>query len=311
MITVFGSINVDLVLKIGHLPLPGETVLCPTYEAVGGGKGANQALAAAQAGADVRMVGCVGQDGFADIALHDLTAANVELSHIQQTLSPTACAAVMVDAKGENSIVVASGANLDAKATQIPEDALRPGDLLVLQMEVPHEENWIAARRAHVGGAKTMLSVAPVAPVPPEILDIVDYVLVNEIEGRAIAVTSGNILIDRMQLPGVLSRRHGFLCVMTLGSDGAIAAIGETEWQIPALPVKNVIDTTGAGDAFAGCFAAAISRGQDVEGALRFASIGAGLSCSKLGAQPSFPSTEAILQEKPDELQSTETPMSN
>jgi ribokinase len=126
MITVFGSINVDLVLKVGHLPLPGETVLCPSYDAVAGGKGANQALSAARAGAAVRMVGCVGQDGFADIALHDLYAANVELSKIQRTASPTACAAVMVDAKGENSIVVASGANLDTKAEQIPEDALGP-----------------------------------------------------------------------------------------------------------------------------------------------------------------------------------------
>lgn len=310
MITVFGSINVDLVLKVGHLPLPGETVLCPTYEAVAGGKGANQALAAVRAGADVRMVGCVGQDGFADIALHDLTAANVELSNIQQTTSPTACAAVMVDAKGENSIVVASGANLDANASQIPEDALGRGDLLVLQMEVPHEENWIAVRQAHAGGAKTMLSVAPVAPVPPEILDIVDYVLVNEIEGRAIAVASDNNVIDRMQLPGALSRRHGFLCVMTLGRDGAIAANGETEWRIPALPVKEVVDTTGAGDAFAGCFAAAMSRGQGVEDALRFASIGAGLSCSSLGAQPSFPTAKAILQEEWDELRTIESPLS-
>jgi len=285
---------VDLVLKVGHLPLPGETVLCPSYETVAGGKGANQALAAARAGAEVRMVGCVGQDAFADIALHDLADANVDLSSIRQTPSPTGCAAVMVDAKGENSIVVASGANLDTKAAQIPEDALRSGDFLVLQMEVPHEENWTAVRRAHASGTITMLSVAPVAPVPLEILDMVDYVLVNEVEGRAIAETSDNGGIDRLQLPGVLSRRHGFLCVMTLGSDGAIAANGNTEWRIPALQVKEVVDTTGAGDAFAGCFATAMSRGWDVDAALRFASAGAGLSCSTLGAQPSFPTTEAI-----------------
>lgn len=294
MITVFGSINVDLVLKVGHLPLPGETVLCPSYETVAGGKGANQALAASRAGAEVRMVGCVGQDGFADIALHDLADANVDLSNIRRTPSPTACAAVMVDAKGENSIVVASGANLDTKAAQIPEDALGPGDFLVLQMEVPHEENWTAVRRAHASGTITVLSVAPVAPVPPEILDMVDYVLVNEVEGREIAKTSGNNGIDRMQLPGVLSRRHGFFCVMTLGSDGAIAAHGETEWRIPSLPVKKVVDTTGAGDAFAGCFAAAVSDGLEIDAALRFASAGAGLSCSTLGAQPSFPTAEAI-----------------
>jgi ribokinase len=294
MITVFGSINVDLVLKVGHLPLPGETVLCPSYDAVAGGKGANQALSAARAGAAVRMVGCVGQDGFADIALHDLHAANVELSKIQRTASPTACAAVMVDAKGENSIVVASGANLDIKAEQIPEDALGPRNLLILQMEIPHKENWIAIQRAHASGTITMLSVAPAAPVPPEILNIIDYVLVNEIEGRAIAEISDNSKIDRMQLPGVLSRRHGFLCIMTLGSHGAIAANGKIEWRIPALQVKNVTDTTGAGDAFAGCFAAAIARGQDIEAALRFANAGAGLSCSKLGAQPSFATAASI-----------------
>lgn len=294
MITVFGSLNVDLVMKVDHLPQPGETILCPIYEAVAGGKGANQAVAAARAGAHVRMIGCVGQDGFATVALADLRNAGVDVSMVHAVAKPTACAAVMVDEHGENSIVVASGANLSAKATQIPSVDLGPDDLLVLQMEVPHDENWIAIEAAHRAGAKIILSVAPAAPVPSEILNIVDYILVNEIEARMIAEASTDGGHDLYGLPRTLSKRHGFICAMTLGSEGVIAAQGDEVWKIPALPIDNVIDTTGAGDAFAGCLAAALSRNMAIDAALRYASVGAGLSCSVLGAQPSFPMAEEI-----------------
>jgi len=294
MITVLGSINVDIVLKTPHLPAPGETVLCPRYETVAGGKGANQALAAARAGGDVALVGCVGRDGFAEIALQDLRAAGVDLTAVRETTSPTACAACMVDEAGENAIVVASGANLDTRASQLTDDRLSAGDMLVLQMEIPHAENWIAIDRAHAGGMQTMLSVAPAAPVPPEYLDKVDIVLVNELEGRAIAAASGIGDITRDALPKALAERHGALCVLTVGGDGVIAADPDREWKVPALPIQNIVDTTGAGDAFAGCLAAELTRGADVEAALRFAVVGAGLSCSGLGAQPSYVDRPAI-----------------
>lgn len=295
MITVFGSINVDMVLKVMDLPAPGETVLCPSYKLVAGGKGANQAVAAARAGSKVRFVGCVGEDEFAEIALNDLQAADVNLSDLRRTASPTACAAVMVDDEGENSIVVASGANQDARAAQISKHALGAKDLLVLQMEVPFTENWAAVAHARSVGARIILSVAPAAPVPADILDQVDYILVNEHEGRSIAEASGVPVTDRGDLPQLLAQKHNTTCIMTLGSHGLIAANADEDWHIPALPLDAVVDTTGAGDAFAGCFAAALEQGLAFDYALRFASTGAGLSCLTLGAQPSFPSGEAIL----------------
>jgi ribokinase len=294
MITVFGSINIDLVLSVAHLPAPGETVLCPGYEAVPGGKGANQAVAAARAGAAVRMIGCVGEDAFTELALRDLTAAGVDLSAVRRTASPTACAAVMVDEDGENSIVVASGANLDTAAEQIPQGTLGRGDLLVLQMEVPFAENWRAIELAKSGGAQIMLSVAPAAPVPSKILDLVDFLLVNEIEGRTLAGTVSVEDLGRGELPRFLATRHDCHCVMTLGADGIIAAAPDADYQVPALPLKTIVDTTGAGDAFAGCLAAAFAREIGFDAALRYASVGAGLSCSTLGAQPSFPSAGQI-----------------
>ena len=299
MITVFGSINVDLVFQTDHLPEPGETVLCPGYQAVAGGKGANQAVAAARAGGEVRMVGCVGDDTFAELALQDLRGSGVSISDVRRTETPTACASVMVDAAGENSIVVASGANRDTRAAQIPADGLSAGDLLVLQMEVPHEENWLAIKHARNAGVQTMLSVAPAAPVPRNMLDMVDFLLVNEVEGRAVARDTVGSDQGREELPAYLAKEHQCLCVMTVGGDGVIAADSKQEWRIPALHLEKVVDTTGAGDAFAGCLAAAIESGNTIPDALRFATAGAGLSCSVLGAQPSFASAEAILSALP------------
>ena len=294
MITILGSINVDIVFRMSHLPAPGETVLCPRYETVAGGKGANQALAAARAGGDVAFVGSVGRDGFAEIALKDLKAAGVDLSATLEVATPTASAACMVDASGENSIVVASGANLDTNAEQLPNALLMPGGMLVMQMEIPYEENWAAIERARARGVKIMLSVAPAAPVPTEYLDQVDFILVNELEGRAIAKASSIPNITRDVLPKALADRHGALCILTIGSEGVIAANPHEEWRVPALSLEKIVDTTGAGDAFAGCFAAELTRGVSIEGALRFAVVGAGLSCSGLGAQPSYVDRKAI-----------------
>ena len=294
MITVFGSINIDLVFRTARLPAPGETMLCPRYESFAGGKGANQALAAARAGATVHMVGRVGRDAFADPALALLKTAGVDLSAVVAGEAPTGCATVMVDDAGENAIVVASGANLEVSADQLTEAALNPETILVLQMEVPFGENWKAVERARASGARVALSVAPAAPVPIDVLNAVDILLVNEIEGRMVAEASGLSDAPLDELPNQLAARHGCLCVLTLGSKGVLAADPSTRWRVPALPLETVVDTTGAGDAFAGCLVAALDRGMETEAALHFAAIAAGLSCTALGAQTSFPDTVAI-----------------
>ncbi len=288
MITVFGSVNVDMVMQVDALPAPGETVLCPEYMVVPGGKGANQAVAAARAGAAVRMIGTVGSDAFADTALSLLRESGVDLSAIAESERPTCCAAVWVDGKGENSIVVASGANLDTTADQLSGRTPGPGDWLVLQMEVPLAENWTAVRHTKANGGRIILSVAPAGPVPVEILAEVDVLLVNEIEGKAVADTIGLPPREPARLLADLSSRFGLTAVMTLGNRGAIAIGPFGGFDVPALPVK-AIDTTGAGDAFAGILAAALEAGDSVADAVRRASVGAALACQTMGAQPSLP----------------------
>jgi ribokinase len=297
MITVFGSINIDLVFKSGHLPVPGETVLTAGYDSVPGGKGANQALAARRAGSDVRMVGRVGGDAFAEPALSLLRRDGVDLSGVLPGRMPTGCASVMVDAAGENAIVVASGANGEVSAEQLDDITFGPRDLLVLQMEVPREANWRVLEKAHAEGARIILSVAPAAPVPQDALAGVDVLLVNEIEARTVAeaILDPDIALD--DLPRRLAETGDLLCVMTQGGAGALAATRDDEWRVGALAVEQIVDTTGAGDVFAGCLAAALDQAFDIPAALRFAAAGAGLSCGVLGAQTSFPWAEKIRTE--------------
>ncbi len=293
MITVFGSINVDMVMQVDALPVPGETVLCPEYMIVPGGKGANQAVAAARAGAAVRLIGTVGTDAFADTALSLLRDSGVDVSAVAKSNRPTCCATVWVDRHGENSIVVASGANLDTAAGQLAEAAPGPGDWLVLQMEVPLSENWAAARQTKAMGGGIILSVAPAAPVPEEILAEVDILLVNEIEGTAVADAIGLPARDPEPLLADLSDRFGLTAIMTLGKRGAIAIGPDGGVEVPALPIAAA-DTTGAGDAFAGILAAALEEGETVSDAVRRASVGAALACQSIGAQTSLPRRAAI-----------------
>lgn len=293
MITVFGSINVDMVMCVPSLPRPGETMLCPEYFLVPGGKGANQALAAARAGAGVAMIGCVGRDAFADTALSLLRREALDLSGVGISPRPTCCASVCVDDAGENAIVVASGANLDVRASQMAGRTLRRGDWLVLQMEVPPDENWKAASLARSAGARIMLSAAPAGRIPERVLHGIDVLLVNRIEGRMVAEAAGVAAAKPADIVSSLTKRYGFSCIMTLGAEGAICFGPDGGFLVPALPVSTV-DTTGAGDAFAGVLCASLDKGFDMKEAVRRASAGAALACTKLGAQPSLPYAREI-----------------
>jgi len=288
MITVFGSINVDMVMQVDALPAPGETVLCPEYLIVPGGKGANQAVAAARAGAPVQMIGTVGTDTFAETALGSLRDSGVDVSAVASTDRPTCCATVWVDNRGENSIVVASGANLDTTARQLSAIEFGAQDWLVLQMEIPLAENWAAVREAKRQGTRVILSVAPAAPVPEEVLADVDVLLVNEIEGQAVATAIGLPPSDPKRLLADLSQRFSLTAIMTLGKQGAIMIGPADGFEAPALPITTT-DTTGAGDAFAGILAAALDADASLENAVRRASVGAALACKTMGAQTSLP----------------------
>jgi ribokinase len=293
MILVFGSLNVDLVVRVKSLPRPGETVLGPSYDVVAGGKGANQALAAARAGAKTAMVGAVGSDDFATTALAELSAAGVDLTGVARRGPRTGAAFITVDRKGENEIVVASGANLKTRQSQVAEAALGPGTLVVLQMEVPPAENWALARRARTRGARVMLNVAPAQPLPAEALAAVDWLVANEIEIGTIAAAAGHGREDPRAAGAALAAATGIAVVVTLGAEGAVAFAGGEGWTIGTLPITPV-DSTGAGDAFVGVLAAALDAGAALPAALRRASVAGALTCLVAGAQPSLPPRAAI-----------------
>ncbi len=291
MIVVFGSINVDLVVRVAALPRPGETVLAPSYDAVAGGKGANQAVAAARAGAAVRMVGCVGRDGFADLALATLRDAGVGLSAVAAVDAPTGCAMICVDAQGRNQIAVASGANRRVRAARLDDAALGPETTLVLQLEIDHGETWAVIERARSRGARIVLNAAPAAKVPAAALRALDVLIMNEIEAGMLAggVSAG----DPLAVARNVAAAMGVVTIVTRGKDGACAFEQGAAWRIGALPVA-ALDTTAAGDAFVGVLAAALDAGTDLAGALHRASVAGGLACTKPGAQPSLPDAAAI-----------------
>ncbi len=289
MLLVFGSLNADMLFKVETLPRPGETVLCPGYELAAGGKGANQAAAAAKAGAKVRMIGHLGSDSFGEFARATLVAAGVDCSGVATSDKATAIAVIGVDRRAENQIIVASGANLDTDADQVGDAELRPDVTVLCQNEIRPEATFALLERAKARGARAMLNLAPAATVPGRVLDVLNILAVNEIEAAMAAGARG----DPADLARDLARAHGLTCVVTLGAEGALAIGPAGGYRIGALAVEPV-DTTGAGDAFVGVLAAGLDQGLALPAALRRASVAASLACTQVGAQTSQPDAAAI-----------------
>lgn len=286
MIVVFGSINIDLVTRVPAIPAPGETVLGRSYALVPGGKGANQALAARRAGAEVALAGAVGHDDFARAALALLEADGVDLARVERVAAPTGAAFIAVDEQGENAIVVASGANAFARAAALDGSTLGAVDTLLLQRETPENETLAAARFARARGARVILNLAPAGALAPQWLDVLDMLIVNEHE----AVTVGRALGldgDAEAVARALDAR-GVATLATLGAAGAVIWSGGARFAAPA-PKVEVVDTTGAGDCFVGAFAAALDRGLPVGEALAQGVAAGALACTREGAQTSLP----------------------
>lgn len=298
MLTVFGSINMDLIMQVPVLPKPGETVLTDAYVTKPGGKGGNQAVAAARSGGNVAMAGAVGPDGYGADLIANFQENGVDVAGIVTGKAPTGIAYICVDDAAENFIAVASGANREPSAGQLTDAALGADNTLLLQMEIPFAENWAAIARAASLGARTILNVAPAAPVPPESLAQLDVLIVNEHEARTVAaslgVSGGG---EAAGLARMLSDRFGLACIVTLGAKGIVAAEGKgsAPFRIPALPIVPV-DTTGAGDAFCGILAAGLDSGLALLPALSRAVAGSALACLALGAQESLPAEAAIAE---------------
>ena len=288
MIVVFGSINLDLIFSVPHIPVPGETVLGPSVRIEPGGKGANQAVAAARDGAKVIMAGAVGRDALAAGALRLLESAGVDLTRVKATEDATGCAAIAVDPAGRNAIVVGSGANLRVTHDQIEDALLGPETVLVLQMEVPAAETAALIARAKARGARIVLNLAPAASLPKAALRALDLLIVNETEAVWLATGLG-CGPDAPALTAAL----GVATLRTLGAGGVETATA----RIPARPVVPM-DTTAAGDCFVGVLASALDRGASLAAAIHRANVAASLCCMRPGSQssiPAGPETDAAL----------------
>lgn len=296
-VLVFGSLNMDLVVRVPRLPGPGETVQGGDLERIPGGKGANQAVAAARLGAKVRMFGRVGDDDFGRALLRELRSADVDTAGVRfERDAPTGTASIMVAPEGQNMIAVAPGANGrvsadDARGLQLWMDSEA---VLMLQLEVPVAANLAAARAAKLAGAKVILDPAP-APrdAPSELLEMADVLTPNEAEASRLT----GILVETQdgaeEAGRILVRRHGCAVIVTLGDRGAVIVSREGAARLPPFRVEAV-DAVAAGDAFNGALAVGLVEGLDLLRAARRASAAGALAASVRGAMPSLPKRDAV-----------------
>lgn len=292
MILVFGSINVDLVARVATIPGPGKTVLAPSYERHFGGKGANQAVAAARLAkpGQVAMAACVGADGFGRDSIDNLAANGVTVDLVRIGEAPTGCAFITVDADAENAITVASGANLEADANHVPEALLAASTTLVLQMEVPFEQSLALARRTRHAGGRVVWNCAPVpdgfdAADATALLAASDVLIVNEHEAADIAALLG----QPDSSPGCLIRGTTTSCIVTAGAEGAFAYMAGNAAVHVQAPQIMPVDTTGAGDTFVGAIAVAMDEGLVLTQALELGCRAAATACLAQGAQAGMP----------------------
>ena len=286
-IVVAGSANMDVVGLAERLPAPGETVLGDDFVMNPGGKGANQAIAAARAGGDTAFLGAIGSDSFGVTITARLVAAGVDTAHVRTTYGSSGVAVIMVDRAGENSILVSPGANSTfTDLTDAEQAVIAGGDVLLCQQEIPAATVLAAARAGHAGGTRVVLNAAPARPLHPDLLAMVDLLVVNEVEAQAV---TGRPEPDVAALLEVVPR-----AVLTLGGAGSWFAErgGRTE-RVPAVPV-DVVDTTAAGDAFCGALAVAWGEGRDLVDAVRWASAAGAACVRRVGAFGALPSRAEI-----------------
>ena len=289
-ILVIGSINTDILVRVRRAARPGETVLGQDAQLSPGGKGANQAVAAARAGASVSFCGALGCDAFATMPRQALAAAGVDLGYLRELDAPSGLALITVSGEGENSITVASGANARFAPEHLPADFGGVTHLL-MQQEIPPATVLAAAHRARHSGAQVLLNAAPAREISAELWPLLDMLIVNEHELAQLTGTPESQ--PQRSARSLLANGVGAV-IVTLGARGSLAITAQGMLEQPAHKVK-VIDTTGAGDTFCGVLAAWLSSGAAQAEALRAANVAGALACTRLGAQAAMP-TEAEIE---------------
>lgn len=301
-IVVFGSINMDLVVRAPHIPVPGETILGSDFVMVPGGKGANQAVAAARLGAQVQLVGAVGSDAFGPQLRQSLADYGVDTTYVRQSDAASGVALITVDDKGENSIVVASGANMRLPSDVLDslDQALQHATILLLQLEIPLDLVITAAHLAKKRGVMVILDPAP-APaqaLPAELLTAVDVITPNESETAALTGIQPTDMAHTIQAAEQLHRLGVPNVIIKRGGHGVYWSDASTSLTMPAFVVP-VVDTVAAGDSFNGSLATALAERQIWAEAIRFAAASAAISVTRRGAQHAMASrseVEALLR---------------
>ncbi len=294
-VVVVGSANMDMVARVPHLPRPGETILGGEFAMLPGGKGANQAVAAARLGALVTFVACVGADMFGDSMVLGFEGEGIDTRYVvRDPDAPTGVALIHVDeATGENSIVVAPGANhcLSVRLVERAKEAIQAADVVVCQLESPLNSVLTALKLARAAGKTTILNPAPAQPLSDELLSLVSVLTPNETEAAFLA---GETAATPSQMANVLLDRGAAHVVITLGAKGALAVSEARETLIQSFTPTETVDSTAAGDCFTGALAVRLAEGRSLERAVEFANAAASLSVETAGAQPSLPNRHAV-----------------
>ncbi|AYR24791.1 ribokinase [Herbaspirillum rubrisubalbicans] len=298
MIVIIGSVNMDLVLRVPRMPMPGETLAGDKFMTIPGGKGANQAVACARLaapGTAVAMVACVGDDAFGAQMRSSITACGIDDRYIDEVAGEaTGIASIMVDAQAQNSIVIAAGANgrLDVERIERARPLIEQASIVLLQLEVPMATVIHSIELAHALGKTVVLNPAPAQALPRELLQKIDYLILNEIEAAMLAEQQSEdipLLADKLHALGARN------VVVTLGEKGVYGSFADGQQRhLPARKVQAV-DTTAAGDTFIGGFIGAIAQGRDQFEAIAYAQAAAALSVTRVGAQTSIPTRDEVV----------------
>ena len=292
-ILVIGSLNADLVVRAPRFPAPGETISGGDLATIPGGKGANQAVAAARQGVRVSMLGRVGRDNFGDFLLDNLRANQVDTTLVQRDDAATGTAIIVVDANGQNSIVLSPGANGQVKPADVDPASLPRPKLVLLQLEIPLESVIHAATAARGLGARVLLNPAPARTLPDELIAQTDFLIPNETELSLLTDQPVTDTASAESAAQTLLAKGVQTVIVTLGANGALVVTPEKTTHVPPFHV-DVVDTTAAGDAFIGGFAASLLHGLSLEEAVRHGNACGALAATKFGAQPSLPTAEDV-----------------
>jgi ribokinase len=290
-IVVVGSSNTDLVVRVPQVPRPGETVLGGDLQVLAGGKGANQAVAARRMGAEVTFIGCLGSDQFGNEAAATLAREGLRLDYLRRIPDvPSGVALIAVAADGQNSIIVAPGANVRLRPEDVAraEPALRTAQIVIAQLEVPVVTVQHAFTLARAIGVTTLLNPAPAQPLADALLHLADVIICNETEAELLTGIHVGDAIAATTAAQALLARGPRLVIVTRGSEGCVLAEAGNIAHVPAFAVP-IVDTTAAGDAFIGAFACRLVMGDTPTSAARYGAAAAALSVGKAGAQPSLP----------------------